>query len=339
MSEYVTDQMQYVDGSRVIRKSTWYDPATGASWDTFDDAGDAPEGSQSGSVVQAQDNPYGAQAAAGQPLFGVTAPPDLQQSSPFTQPTTYTAPSGNTKAPSGPYASTSTAAASAVSGAASGASGGSQVAPPNTNVFSPSGTVSPTDTNRARNQFLYNEDNPMGAFQNVLRGMGFRPELNNPLTNILSRAAPGLSAAYNISRANQGPGMTPSSDPGGDYGSFINQNLTSGGLFNTLQQGAGGLGSAIDQIKNQGQGAVNPYIQRLQQILESSGGQGLAGIMGSLQAPFMSPGVAGAYGQGLQGSVNRGIYDYGNSGQFSDPNSYWLQYLFNQAQQGGQPTP
>lgn len=320
MAAYVLNEMNYVDGGSVIKKRTWTDPDSGNTWDTFDTIGAARDPNVPSGTVVDDNFAYGDSSNA----FGFTQPES--NSAPESSPGTQTPPGGafptvttdRTRGLNQPTSTTYAAPQNA---------GGSRV--PGGNPFNPQpGTVDPSLEAQSRNLFLYNPDQPGQAFQNVLRGMGYNPGLNNPLTNMLQRFAPGLGAAFNIGGAASGAAASP--DIGGDFGSFIRKNL-GGGLQNTLASASAQLPAALDAIKNQATNQTmtpNPWIANLQSILEAGGGQGLAGVLSSLSAPFMSPRMAQANQNAILGGLSQGQYNYGNSSEFADPNSYWLQYLF-----------
>jgi hypothetical protein len=341
MAEFVTDQFTYMDGGRKVRKSTWYDPATGQTWDTFDDAGEGDSSLATGTVVD-QGSPYTAANAvdsgaayAGMQAQGAAAD-NPNANVPLAGNTPTYAGDNGTKAVRTPQSNVTTTTPQ----------GGAQV-PPTTAYINPQGagqsSADPNLQQSARNSFLYPDNDPRQALQNVLRNMGLYSSLGNPFSNILMRAAPGLGSAFAIGNVNRNPGDV-SSDVGGDFAKFLQQNIAGSGgqsLFGTLNNARQGLGSAIDTISqtagNADPSAVSPYITALRSMLEQQGGMGLAGIMQGLSAPFMSPGMSQTYGQGLQSAIGQGVYNYGNSPTFTAdqnaPENYWMRYLFG----GGRP--
>lgn len=340
MAEYVQEEFSYVDGGRVVRKRTWYDPDSGYSWDTFDDEGPAPDANAAtGSVVDA-----GTLANAGNvPTrdFNPGVPASGDQTG-WTNPEGSVIPeqtpgvaAGTVGAAAG--AATSRIAAPAGSQPAAGAGGGTVTRNPMNPWATPEGGggggggVDPGLQTSGRNMFLFNPDQPSTAMGNVLRGMGFNPGFNNPFTNYLQRFAPGLGAAFGINTA-LGPGATRE-DLGGDFASYIRRALSGGGIGGILDQARGQLPDAITAIRNQVAAnpmEPNPYLANLQNILEQGGGQGLAGVISSLMSPLLTPRMAQANQQQILSSLGARQYNYGTSDAFTDPSQYWLQQLFAQ---------
>lgn len=336
MAEYVSDTLNYVDydpqtGALVtVQKRTWTDPDSGATWDTFDTLGPAPDPNmQPGTVVGGADVYANAVNFGDANSFAGAQP--QQQTTPQTPPGNQpplggegpTSVSDRTRGTNTPFSSTY---ANPSPGAATQGSNMS------VNRFTPQGNIDPNEVNAQRNLFLYNPEQPTAAFGNMLRGMGFNLGLNNPLTNMLMRFAPGLGAAYQIQNVLGGQQQLPR-DIGGDFASFIQRALTGGGggLAGTLGSARAGVGSALDAIRQQGMNPSlqpNPFIAALQATLESGGGQGLAGALSALQTPFMAPGMAQAFQRALTTGLQGQMFQYGSGNAFADPDAYWLQELY-----------
>jgi hypothetical protein len=182
---------------------------------------------------------------------------------------------------------------------------------------------------RQRNQLLYPFDDPSTAFTNALQDSGINPYRNNPFVAQLQKAAPGARVAFlGNTSGNTSQAM---SDPGGQFGAWLKNQIGSGSLLNTLSSTAGNFGGILQRVKNfqdAQMGGVNPtgtdpYVAALNDIFGAQGGQGALGAYASLRTPLMGA-LGQPYGRALQNAGDSAMRQFYQGGGLNDNPWDWL---------------
>lgn len=174
----------------------------------------------------------------------------------------------------------------------------------------------PNDQDLLRRNALFNWEEPGFAFDSALQERGYNPYAANPFIQSIRQLAPGLSSAYLVNRATNP--ANPNLGTGSDYQSWLRDVLggpqgQAGGsqLYATINQGRQGLQGAIQSARQQPANAanLNPFMAALQSRLgmntstpmtAANAGEGATDMLMAMNMPFLSRGMAGAYGRALE---------------------------------------
>jgi len=200
-----------------------------------------------------------------------------------------------------------------------------------------SGGAGPLTGEVGRDATLYNWDNPTQAMVNALRQTGFNMDSNSPILQMLLRAAPGLANAFRIQGA---AGNDQNANKYGEFGSYLQNAISSGAVPGALRSATTGLGGLMDQIRaySRADPSNNPLqsnelLGSLATSMGQNNGAGVLDIINSLQSPFMSRTgaagfqnlIAGPTGLGSQAQRNWSLGVDPTTG--SNPNDFWYYLL------------
>lgn len=190
-----------------------------------------------------------------------------------------------------------------------------------------------SDTDRFGNQLKYSLDDPTTALNNAMLDTGLNPYSANPFMEMYKRAAPGLAFSYAGDMAAGGLYGNPTETRGApDFGSYLRNAISGGGVMDRLRaySGGGGMGqgyggglfNAVSNARRYNsarasglQANFNPYVAYIADAMAANNGRGLTDLMLSATAPTLgSTDLARSYRSGLDASYGGALRNIAGAG-------------------------
>jgi len=196
--------------------------------------------------------------------------------------------------------------------------------------------VSKEDKNVTRSRMLYDPENAMTAWRNILRESGINTLSMNPLAQMLGQAGAGLGQSFIMDKAQQ-KGQDPKKIGASynEFADFLRNTLGGGGggVYSTLASSMGKLPGAVGAVRGFAKDTdagttidkLNPWAAMLSQSMGTP--QGAQALIMSLLQPMMGRQMGQGYGRGLQASIGGNMRRVAESGDFSPGNDIWKYLL------------
>lgn len=191
----------------------------------------------------------------------------------------------------------------------------------------------PGDTSAFKFNQNFNPDDPVAAFNNMLREQGYNPNAANPYMQYLRRMAPGMALSFNQGGAfgEYGDPLTVAQNPQA-YHDYLAQYMNggAGGMQARLNRAYQDIPALMRLYRQQSAGTqnlqnVNPFLYAMNNAMSANNGAGMEDVMGAYLGPAMNQTMRQAYQTGLGNAYNNAMYNYGNNATLG--NDIWTYLL------------